>query len=185
MEYRDRNYVSRAKAIRELERQRRETGKTEDEELNGLLAALENRLDCSVSEITLGSLMVSDQIGDGSSREQAASCQKVLGGFANLTNEYATKRYRSNLINWGILPLRTEEALNVPEGEYLLLKNVEDAVNNMTPESSCRIELEILNRQTGMAEGSIFCTMDGLTEEEKHILLSGCLMNYYQKDKKS
>lgn len=185
MSSRDRNYVSRAKAIRELERQRRETGKTEDEELNGLLAVLENRLDCSVSEITLGSLMVSDQIGDGSSREQAASCQKVLGGFANLTNEYATKRYRSNLINWGILPLRTEEVLNVPEGEYLLLKNVEDAVNNMTPESSCRIELEILNRQTGMAEGNIFCTMDGLTEEEKHILLSGCLMNYYQKDKKS
>ena len=109
----------------------------------------------------------------------------MLGGFANLTNEYATKRYRSNLINWGILPLRTEEALNVPEGEYLLLKNVEDAVNNMTPESSCRIELEILNRQTGMAEGSIFCTMDSLTEEEKKILLSGCLMNFYQNEKES
>lgn len=185
MSSRDRYYVSRAKAIRELERQRRENGKTEDEALNELLEALGKRLGCNVREITLGGLMVSDQIGDGSSREQAASCQRVLGGFANLTNEYVTKRYRSNLINWGIFPLRTEAALDVREGEYLLLKNVEDAVRSMDSGSSHRIELEILDSRTGVAEGRIFCTMDGLTEEEKHILLSGCLMNYYQKDKKS
>ncbi len=185
MSSRDRDYVSRAKAIRELERQRRENGKTEDEALNELLEALGKRLGCNVREITLGGLMVSDQIGDGSSREQAASCQKVLGGFANLTNEYVTKRYRSNLINWGILPLRTEAALDVREGEYLLLKNVEDAVKSMASGSSHRIELEILDSRAGVAEGRIFCTMDGLTEEEKHILLSGCLMNYYQKNKKS
>ena len=71
------------------------------------------------------------------------------------------------------------------EGEYLLLKNVEDAVKSMASGSSHRIELEILDSRAGVAEGRIFCTMDGLTEEEKHILLSGCLMNYYQKDKKS
>lgn len=185
MSSRDRDYVSRAKVIRALERQRRESGKTEDEALNGLLEALGKRLGCNVREITLGGLMVSDQIGDGSSREQAASCQRVLGGFANLTNEYVTKRYRSNLINWGIFPLRTEAALDVREGEYLLLKNVEDAVRSMDSGSSHRIELEILDSRTGVAEGRIFCTMDDLTEEEKHILLSGCLMNYYHKEKKS
>ncbi len=183
MSSRDRDYVSRAKAIRELERQRRETEKTEDKSLNRLLEALEKRLECRVGEITLGGLIVSDQIGDGSSREQAASCQKVLGGFANLANEYATKRYRSNLINWGILPLRTEEALDIPEGKYLLLKNVEDAVKSMDSDS-CRVELEVLDSQTGMAQRQISCTMDALTEEEKKILLSGCLMNFYQNEKK-
>ena len=83
---------------------------------------------CDIADITLGSVMVSDQIGDGSSREQAASCQKVLGGFANLANEYATKRYRSNLINWGILPLRTEERLELPVGAYLFIEDVDRAI---------------------------------------------------------
>ena len=184
MSSRDRDYVSRAKAIRELERQRRESGKTEDEDLNGLLEALGKRLGCNVREITLGGLMVSDQIGDGSSREQAASCQRVLGGFGNLANEYATKRYRSNLINWGIFPLRTEEVLDISEGEYLLVKNVEDAVNSMTSGDGHRIELEILNGRTGVTERKISCTMDDLTDEEKKILLSGCLINFYQGEKK-
>lgn len=184
MSSRDRDYVSRAKAIRELERQRRESGKTEDEDLNGLLEALGKRLGCNVREITLGGLMVSDQIGDGSSRKQAASCQRVLGGFGNLANEYATKRYRSNLINWGIFPLRTEEVLDISEGEYLLVKNVEDAVNSMTSGDGHRIELEILNGRTGVTERKISCTMDDLTDEEKKILLSGCLINFYQGEKK-
>ena len=77
-------------------------GYTSNEQMNHLLDCLKERLGCLAEEITLGSLMVSDQIGDGSSREQAASCQRVLGGFANLANTYSTKRYRSNLINWGI-----------------------------------------------------------------------------------
>ncbi|HCS68120.1 MAG TPA: hydratase, partial [Oribacterium sp.] len=76
------------------------------------------------SGVTFGSMMVSDQIGDGSSREQAASCQKVLGGFANLANEYSTKRYRSNLINWGLLPLRTEEKLQLPQGSYVYIEGI-------------------------------------------------------------
>lgn len=184
MSSRDRDYVSRAKTIRELERQRRESGKTEDEDLNGLLEALGKRLGCNVREITLGGLMVSDQIGDGSSRKQAASCQRVLGGFGNLANEYATKRYRSNLINWGIFPLRTEEVLDISEGEYLLVKNVEDAVNSMTSGDGHRIELEILNGRTGVTERKNSCTMDDLTDEEKKILLSGCLINFYQGEKK-
>ena len=81
------------------------------------------------------------------------------------------------------MPLRTEEALDIPEGKYLLLKNVEDAVKSMDSDS-CRVELEVLDSQTGMAQRQISCTMDALTEEEKKILLSGCLMNFYQNEKK-
>lgn len=80
---RDPKYVEKAKAVR----------------------ALEASNFSKETDITFGSIIVSEQIGDGSSREQAASCQKVLGGFADLANEYSTKRYRSNLINWGLLPL--------------------------------------------------------------------------------
>ena len=120
--------------------------------------------------------MVSDQIGDGSSREQAASCQKVLGGFANLANEYATKRYRSNLINWGILPLRTEEALEIPVGSYLLIRNVRDVV------AACKnpVTVQVLDSEAGTVQSEITCTLDALTEEERKILLSGCLINYYR-----
>ena len=92
--------------------------------------------------------------------------------------------YRSNLINWGIFPLRTEEVLDISEGEYLLVKNVEDAVNSMTSGDGHRIELEILNGRTGVTERKISCTMDDLTDEEKKILLSGCLINFYQGEKK-
>ena len=120
--------------------------------------------------------MVSDKIGDGSSREQAASCQKVLGGFANLANEYATKRYRSNLINWGLLPLRTEEALDIPVGSYLLIRDVRDVV------SSCKnpVMAEVLDPASGSVKAVLNCTLDALTEDERKILLSGCLINYYR-----
>lgn len=197
---RDPEYVGRAKEVRKLEQSRREqickaetlvgTGSgteqrdavhtdavhTGDAAFDHLLKKLTGELHCSVSDITLGSLMVSDQIGDGSSREQAASCQKVLGGFANLANEYATKRYRSNLINWGILPLRTEEALEIPVGSYLLIRNVRDVV------AACKnpVTVQVLDSEAGTVQSEIICTLDALTEEERKILLSGCLINYYR-----
>ena len=176
---RDPEYVGRAKAVRKLECERREQKgevQTEDAEFNRLIQNLSERFSCPVSDITLGSLMVSDKIGDGSSREQAASCQKVLGGFANLANEYATKRYRSNLINWGLLPLRTEETLDVPIGTYLLIPDVKTIVE------SCDgiFDVEVLDAQTGHAKSVISCMLDTLTEDEKKILLSGCLINYYR-----
>ncbi len=95
-----------------------------------LLSALSGELHCDVSEISYGSLMVSEQIGDGSSREQAASCQKVLGGWANLANEYSTKRYRSNCINWGLLPLRTEDDPCLPVGTFLLIRNIREMLKS-------------------------------------------------------
>ena len=181
---RDPDYVGRAKAIRSLETKRREqfaSGQasrvqTGDAEFDALLEKLTKTLGCPASDITFGGLMVSDEIGDGSSREQAASSQKVLGGFANLANEYATKRYRSNLINWGILPLRTEEKLEIPVGSYLLVREVEQVI------SECKntVRVQLLDAVTGDVKKEISCTLDTLTEDERKILLSGCLINYYR-----
>lgn len=174
---RDPEYVGRAKEIRGLEEEQREMdGYTSNEQMNHLLDCLKERLGCLAEEITLGSLMVSDQIGDGSSREQAASCQRVLGGFANLANTYSTKRYRSNLINWGMLPLRTEETLRIPVGTYLLVPDVRKALEQGAEE----IAVQVLNPRDGRAERVISCQLDHLTENERRILLAGCLMNYYK-----
>lgn len=174
---RDPEYVGRAKAVRCLETARRESGgKSGEPGLDGILERLASDLGCGVTDITFGSLMVSDQIGDGSSREQAASCQKVLGGFANLANEYATKRYRSNLINWGILPLRTEEELKVPVGSYLLIRDVRKLLSGGAEEISA-VLLDAAGKETGKA---IRCTLDALTEDERRILLAGSLINYYK-----
>ena len=118
--------------------------------------------------------MVSDQIGDGSSREQAASSQKVLGGFANLANEYATKRYRSNLINWGLLPLRTAEKLEIPVDTYLFIKDI----HSIIAEGGEQADVEILAGD-GSVSRVLSCTLDHLTEDERKILLAGCLINYY------
>ncbi len=181
---RDPDYVGRAKAIRSLETKRREqfasgqasSVQTGDAEFDALLEKLTKTLGRPASDITFGGLMVSDKIGDGSSREQAASCQKVLGGFANLANEYATKRYRSNLINWGLLPLRTEEKLEIPVGSYLLVRDVEQVI------SECKntVKVQLLDAVTGNVKKEISCTLDTLTEDERKILLSGCLINYYR-----
>ena len=174
---RDPAYVGRAKEIRQLEQEQRENGGyTSDSQFNHLLDCLKERLGCEAGDITLGSLMVSDQIGDGSSREQAASCQKVLGGFANLANAYSTKRYRSNLINWGLLPLRTEEKLRVPVGQYLLVPDVRKVLEN----GESRVKLQVICPEDGQAEREISCTLDELMEDERQILLAGCLMNYYR-----
>ena len=169
---RDPDYVSRAKKIRAVE-----AGPNLSSE----------------GSVTFGSVMVADAIGDGSSREQAASCQKVLGGFANLSNEYSTKRYRSNLINWGLLPLRTEEKLSLPMGSYLFIENIreilesgEEAVHlqilsgiSVETENDVQaLDPEMLKKH---AVGSIQCTLDRLTQEERQILLAGSLINHYRK----
>ncbi len=196
---RDAEYVNRAKTVRELERRRMggsavnpagavspaegdgsgcagtAAAASGDAELDAVLAALAESERCDPAGITFGGLMVSDQIGDGSSREQAASSQKVLGGFANLANEYATKRYRSNLINWGLLPLRTEEKLELPEGTYLFLKDI----RRILKEGGEQVTAQVLDGN-GSCVRTILCTLDQLTGEEREILMAGCLINYYR-----
>ena len=168
---RDPEYVSRAKAVR-----------GEAAEING-----------GPGDVSFGSLMASEQVGDGSSREQAASCQRVLGGFANLANEYSTKRYRSNCINWGLLPLRTEERIDLQVGAWLY---VEDLAGVLDSEAS-DVYLAVLGIPQGTPPGEVIarlqkegvraltvrtisCTLDRLMRTERKTLKAGCLINYYK-----
>ena len=123
----------------------------------------------------VGSTIFAVKPGDGSAREQAASCQKVLGGWANIATEYATKRYRSNLINWGMLPFLTEEdheALSFKNGDYIFVPNVRKAVEEKADVIKAYVvgdELKELNLKLG-----------DLTDAEREIILDGCLINYYR-----
>lgn len=180
MASRDPDYVRRTKAVRSMDEERRKGQKISDTSCQAMIDTLCGKLKCSPDEITIGSMILGNQIGDGSSREQAASCQKVLGGYANLANEYATKRYRSNLINWGILPLLTKKILNeelhIENGEYLLIRNVREAISDGTG----MVIVERIREADGQVSGKIACTIGELTADEKQILLAGCLINYYR-----
>ena len=123
----------------------------------------------------VGSTIFAVKPGDGSAREQAASCQKVLGGWANIANEYATKRYRSNLINWGMLPFITEEsheALSFQNGDYIFVPNVRKAVEEKWDIVKAYVVGE------GLKE--IQLKLGDLTDNEREIILKGCLINYYK-----
>jgi len=110
--------------------------------------------------------------GDGSAREQAASCQKVLGGWANIANEYATKRYRSNLINWGMLPFLIQEGeLPFKNLDYLFVPGIKAAVENKT-----EVIKAYVVKEGGLAEFDL--KLGELTDEERQIILKGCLINY-------
>jgi aconitate hydratase len=124
--------------------------------------------------IGFGSTIFAVKPGDGSAREQAASCQKVLGGWANIANEYATKRYRSNLINWGMLPFIIDEGgLPFQNLDYLFLPDIRTAV------ADGRTEFEAYVVKDG-ALTPFTLKMGALTPDEKDIILKGCLINYYR-----
>lgn len=118
----------------------------------------------------IGSTITAIKPGDGSAREQAASCQKILGGYANIACEYATKRYRSNLINWGILPLKLLTPQNFVRGEFIYIKGIRDSIKNRKK----LITGYLVNRDMKKIDFNI----GELTDEEINILLSGCLINY-------
>lgn len=125
--------------------------------------------------IGVGSTIFAVKPGDGSAREQAAACQKVLGGWANIANEYATKRYRSNLINWGMLPFITEEKdteLSFKNGDYIFVPDVRKAVEDKTDAVKAYVVGEELKEIT--------LKLGDLTDNEREIILKGCLINYYR-----
>ena len=125
--------------------------------------------------VGVGSTIFAVKPGDGSAREQAASCQKVLGGWANIANEYATKRYRSNLINWGMLPLLTKEddkALSFKNDDYIFIPDVRDAV----AEKADVIKAYVVGDELKEVE----FYLGDLTDAEREIILKGCLINYYR-----
>ncbi len=120
---------------------------------------------------TYGSVVCSIKPGDGSAREQAASCQRVLGGVANIAKEYATKRYRSNLINWGMLPFLADKN-DFVVGDYVYVENVKELLSSGAKEFKAKV--------IGQNTREITLKMDALTDAEKQIILKGCLINYYK-----
>ena len=153
----DPEYVGRAKVMRGLEEERSKGGHPCHvmPEIKKVMAPIKEKFP-EVSHVNtgFGSTIFAVKPGDGSAREQAASCQKVLGGWANIANEYATKRYRSNLINWGMLPFLIKEA-------------VEDKTDEITA---------YVVKDGGLQEFKL--SLGELTDEERQIILKGCLINY-------
>ncbi len=167
----DPDYVPRAKAVRELERLREAGGDPfVSGELHDLLPLLPEG---AAKETGLGTLVYAVKPGDGSAREQAASCQKVLGGWANIAGEYATKRYRSNLINWGMLPLLLDGEPPFAVGDWIFLPDVRAAV------AEGKSELSALAFTKGGAK-PIALRLGALTDDERQIILDGCLINFYR-----
>ncbi len=142
------------------------------EELKAVMPVIEKDFPEAKSDIGYGSTIFAVKPGDGSAREQAASCQKVLGGWANIANEYATKRYRSNLINWGMLPLIIEEGeLPFKNKDYIFLPDIRKAVSQKSDE----IKAYAVSG-SNMKEFSL--KLGNLTDDERQIILDGCLINF-------
>jgi aconitate hydratase len=174
---RDPQYVIRARETAALE-EARATGEPSEE----LLVVLKKLgLPSEALKTTaVSSAIYANKPGDGSAREQAASCQRVLGGGANFCREFATKRYRSNCINWGMLPftLETDAGDDFEPGDWIYVPNLREAVASGAESVSAKV----LSRH-GTAELTL--QLKGLTADDREILLRGCLMNYYAAHKKS
>ncbi|MEG0721584.1 MAG: hydratase, partial [Lachnospiraceae bacterium] len=169
-------YVGRAKEVQKAQKAI-EADTCPLEALEELKPIME-KIQASYPEVGRGNIGVGSTIfaikpGDGSAREQAASCQKVLGGWANVANDYATKRYRSNLINWGMLPFLIEKGERpFTNGDYLFIPDVKKAVEEKTEVIKAYVVGEILQE--------ISLRLGDLTDAEREIILKGCLINYYR-----
>ena len=171
-------YVGRAKEVQKAEAAR-EAGEEPYAVLPELKAAVDairtQFPDINEENTGIGSTIFAVKPGDGSAREQAASCQKVLGGWANIANEYATKRYRSKLINWGMLPFIIKEGeLPFANGDYLFVPEIRKAVEEKAPEVKAYAV-----KDGQLTEFSL--TLGDLTDEEREIIRKGCLINYNRK----
>ena len=173
----DPEYVGRAKAVQKVEKVR-EAGEcmgAADPLLKEAMHKVKEIFPDACKDNTgVGSTIYAVKPGDGSAREQAASCQKVLGGWANIAREYATKRYRSNLINWGMLPFVIEEDYKFDIDDYIFVPDIVKAIKN----KSDIIKAYVVNKD--MHELSL--TLGALTDDERDIILAGCLINYYKEN---
>ncbi len=169
-------YVGKAKEVQAAEKARTD-GADPKEALAELAPVMETIKSAGYvvnnDNTGIGSTIFAVKPGDGSAREQAASCQKVLGGWANIANEYATKRYRSNLINWGMLPfLIPEGELPFANGDYLFVPDIKKAVEE-------KVESITVYNVNGMKAFTV--KLGDLTDDEREIILKGCLINYNRK----
>ena len=171
-------YVGNAKEVQKVEYARQAgTSPLEDAGFAAAYAAVEAAgLKADPANTAIGSTIFAVKPGDGSAREQAASCQKVLGAWANIANEYATKRYRSNLINWGMMPFLYEgsdKELPFALGDYVFIPGVRAAIANKD---------EVIKAYAVTADGvkEFDVKLGELTDAERDIIMAGCLINYYR-----
>lgn len=168
-------YVGRAKEVRAVEEVRRSNScpMKENEEFNKVFSVIKAAYpDLKARETEIGSVIYAVKPGDGSAREQAASCQRVLGGLANIAREYATKRYRSNLINWGMIPFIFEEEIPFHKGDFIFVKDIKKAIAEKTTEVKAYIVRDELVEFT--------LKIGEMTDDERDIIMKGCLINYYR-----
>ena len=173
-------YVGRAKAVRALEEARQAggcpcSGGTElSDEVKAVIENIKKAFpDMDAKKTAVGSTIYAVKPGDGSAREQAASCQKVLGGWANIAKGYATKRYRSNLINWGMLPfIYPEDELPFANDDYIFIPGIRKAIEDKLTDIPAYV--------VGEEMKPITLKMGELTDDERKIILAGCLINYYK-----
>lgn len=169
-------YVGKAKEVQKVEKARVAGTDiyAEDAQLKEIYNTIQAQFDIVPEETEVGSVIFAVKPGDGSAREQAASCQRVLGGMANIAREYATKRYRSNLINWGMLPFVFDGELPFDKDDYIFVKDIKQAIETKND----TIKAYVVNK--GMQE--IELHLGNLTDDEREIILKGCLINYNKKN---
>ena len=173
----DPEYVGKAKAV-QLGEKARVAG--EDifaalPEAKEVFDKINEKFDVDPAKTQIGSMVYAVKPGDGSAREQAASCQKVLGGLANIAKEYATKRYRSNLINWGMLPFLYPDEIPFENGDYIFVKDIKKAVEEKQDEIKAYVVGKDIKEFT--------LSLGALTDDERDIITKGCLINYYRAHK--
>ncbi|ENE0591463.1 hydratase [Escherichia coli] len=169
---RDPGYVGRSKATAELENQRLAGNVSELTEVFARIKQIAGQEHIDPLQTEIGSMVYAVKPGDGSAREQAASCQRVIGGLANIAEEYATKRYRSNVINWGVLPLQMAEVPTFEVGDYIYIPGIKAALDN----PGTTFKGYVIHEDAPVTEITLY--MESLTAEEREIIKAGSLINF-------
>ena len=166
-------YVGQAKAVHALE-VARENGEAMSDEVKSVYAALEKTVSVDPANTVIASTIYANKPGDGSAREQAASCQRVLGAGANIAKEYATKRYRSNCINWGMAPLLCKDETVFENGDWVFVPGIRKAILGKVNE----FDAYVVKANGGIVKMPV--STGDLTDDERQIIADGCLINYYR-----
>lgn len=172
---RDPEYVGRSKEVDKLEKGRVANGNVFEaepalKEVFEQISKLPGQADVKPEETEIGSMIYAVKPGDGSAREQAASCQRVIGGLANITKEYATKRYRSNVMNWGMLPFQMKGEPDFEVGDYIYIPGIRAALDGDMKDIKAYV--------VGKEPKELSLYIADMTEDEKKIVKAGCLINY-------
>jgi len=170
------DYIKLSKEVKEEENKRRNNNVTELTHIIDIL----NKVGGNIQNTSIGSCIFAKKPGDGSAREQAASCQRVLGGLANISYEYATKRYRSNCINWGIIPFTIDksEQFDYNTGDRIFIPDIRNTILSGAEAVSAKVIKTTVN---GVQIHDILLKIQNLSKDERIIIADGCLMNHYAK----